>query len=148
LKYLDWLEVPKSKRLKAGVKHVFFTDHQHDEVIIPELKGKNIFSLTEYIKRFNYGSSHVTSVLLRNCIKWNVPGEVVVGNTLYESDQDFIYFYTEHMGYIKITTLVRGGILFLNGDLFERAYFLVPDELSYSKAMTWLRQMGNLLKPE
>lgn len=143
---LDWMEVPKKFRLTKGIKHAFFTNHQYNEITIPELKGCNVMTLKEYEKKFAYSSGHVTSVLIRNCRDWNVPMEDVSGNTPYEGEQDVLYFYT-HLGYIRLNTLLRGGVLFINGDYFDRAYCICPTYEKYQETIAWLRQMGNLLNP-
>lgn len=144
--YLEHSEVPKKFRLTHGAKHTFFTNHHYNEVIIPELSGNTTMSLKAYEKKFAYSSGHVCSVLIRNCRDWNVPVESVHGNTPMEGAQDHHYLYT-HLGHIRINSLLRGGILFLNGDYFEKAYFVCPTMESYTTTLTWLRQLGNLLRP-
>lgn len=146
MKHLEWSEVPKKFRLLKGVKHAFFTNHAYNEIIIPELRGQNVMSLKSYEKRFAYGNGHVTSVLIRNCRDWNVPAESVIGNTPFEGEQDVVCFYTSE-GFIRVKTLLRGGILFLNGDYFDRGYFVCPTIDDYQRTMTWLLQLGNLLNP-
>ena len=145
--YIEHQDVPRKDRLTKGLKHVFFTNCHYNEVIIPEYEGPNILTLKDFEKRFAYESSHVTGVLIRHCIKWKVPLDKVVGMTPNEGAQDFVYMYT-HKGYIRINTLFRGGILFLNGDYFDHAYFICPTNKSFFDVMGWLRTMGQLLKPK
>lgn len=143
--YLEHAEVPKSIRIVNGAKHVFFTNHDYDEVIIPELKGINTMPLKTYEKKFAYNTGHITSGLIRKCRDWKVPAEEVVGLTTYEGDQSVVTLYT-YRGMVKIKTLLRGGILFLNGDYFNRAYFICPTEESFHEALTWLTRMGKQLQ--
>lgn len=147
MSYLEWADVPKSKRLLKGVKHVFFTNHQYNEVIIPVLRGTNVMSLKDFEKKFAYGNGHVTSVLIRNCRDWNVPPEDVIGNSPYDGEQNVFYLHT-HQGLTRMTALLRGGILFVNGDYFNRAYFLCPTIESYQTTMNWLAELGGLLRTD
>lgn len=146
MSHLEWMEVPTHHRLSKGAKHAFFTNHQYNEITIPCLRGENTMSLRAYEKRFAYGSGHVTSVLIRNCRDWNVPAQSVVGNTVQEGAQEALYLYT-HLGNTRVNTLLRGGIMFINGDFFDKAYFVCPTLESYYATLTWLKELGKLLKP-
>lgn len=144
--YIPHDDVPKKHRLTKGQKYAFFTNHNYSEVIIPQLKGQNIFTLKEYERKFAYGSGHVTSVLIQRCIDYDIHGEDVFGNSIAEGDQGVHYFYTSQ-GYMRLSSLTRGGIVFINGDYFDKAYFLAPNQTRWLEVMCYLTQMGNLLKP-
>lgn len=146
MSHLEWVEIPKQQRLTKGIKHAFFTNKECNEIIIPCLRGVNVMTLKSYEKRFAYGSSHVTSVLIRNCRDWNVPAQSVVGNTVQEGAQEALYLYT-HLGNTRVNTLLRGGIMFINGGFFDKAYFVCPTLESYYATLTWLKELGKLLKP-
>ena len=145
--YLQWLEVPKPLRITQGANHAFFTNTDYNEIIIPELTGQNVFSLKEYQRRFAYGSGHVTASLIRNCFDWNVPGEVVTGNAPHDGESAKVRMYTPK-GLVMVQTLVRGGILFISGDVFDRGYMLVPTPASYYHALKWLKEMGSQFSPK
>lgn len=145
MSYLSWSDVPVAKRLKWGIKHVFFTNHNYDEVIIPNLKGNNIMSVKTFQQKFAYESSHVTAALLRNCIEWGITQDEVTGGSVMDGLQDHFAIYTGTEKK-RATTLLRGGILFINSDHFDHAYMRTPDERTYRESMRWLKNGGLLLR--
>lgn len=147
--YLNWVQVPVSKRLQWGVKHVYFTDHSYEELIIPEIKGNNRLSLKAYEEKFAYDSSHVASFILRSCIERGIEVHELSGLTPSDGTQARFYFYTGNgKERLRITTILRSGILFLNGDLFGQAYMRVPTERDYHQSLRWLKELGIILRPE
>ena len=143
--YLDWLEVPKAKRVGYSGNLAFFTNRQYSEIVMPLLTGQNVITLKDFEKRFLYATAHITSSLLRNCIEWKVPAELVLGPTTAEGAQEKFKLFDGEKE-LTISTLVRGGIMFVNGDLFTGVYFTCPSNFHHGQIMAWLRTMGKVLR--
>ena len=146
--YLNWLEVPKKKRFTKGAKFAFFTNHDYNEVIIPDIVGENVMSYKDYIKRFAYGNGILASNLIRNCIEYQVPAELVLGITELDGEEYRQKFHVSDNTTVPINAILRGGVFFIYGDFFGRVYFPCPDTETFHEIKNWLNQLSRVMKSE